>query len=376
MRRRGRTPQRGSLLLVYSTLASFLVVGGATAAVAFHEHQFSQRTLHTTQAFYLAEAGLDRAVVGLRADSAYAGTSYIAVAGATGRTVGGYTVTVEDLGNDQRKITAVGYYPSTNATADWYVSQTVDATVSLAGLFSDAAFAQDTVKVSGASVVDSYDSTAAYGAMLKGALNTSEKGDIGSNQTVELSGSAGVRGSVSCGKGLDPNEAIKLTGSASVTGRLFAQPDNRRFDPVTVPSGVTDLGDLSVTESTSKSGGSYVVDDLTISGKGAMTFTGPATLYVTGSLKIAGQGVVTYANSPPNLIIKVAGDGKVQLSGESPFYGAIYAPESSIKVTGKGDVYGALIGNSVEISGGNVHYDERLSDVGNGNVTFQLWRRP
>lgn len=375
-RRRGRTPDRGSLLLVYSTLASFLVLGGTTAAVAFHEYRFSQRTLHKTQAFYLAEAGVDQAVVGLRADPDYTGASYVSVTSANGQVTGGYEVTVEDIGNDQREITAVGYYPSDHPEAEWYVSHTIDATVSLAGLFSDAAFAQDEMEVSGNGEVDSYDSSAAYGAMVDGEENIHENGDIGSNDTVELSGSAGVRGSVKCGKGLDPAEAIKISGSATVSGRLFAQPDNRQFTPVEVPDGLTDLGDLSITNTLSQTGGTYTVDDLTISGKGIVTFTGPTTLYVTGNIQIAGNGVATYADSPPNLIIKVAGDGNVKLSGNADFYGAIYAPEGEIKVTGNCDIYGALIGNEVEISGnGDIHYDERLANVGEGNVTFQLWRQ-
>lgn len=377
---RRRQSARGSLLLVYSTLASFLIVGGATAAVAFHEHRFSQRGLHQAQAFYLAEAGIDYAMVELRDDSEFTGTSYVSVASAANaeQAAGGYEVTVEDLGNDQRQITAVGYYPSNNAQAEWYVAQTIEVTVGMEGLFNEAAFAEEEIAIKGTADVDSYDSSlGAYAALVDGKENIGDNGDIGSNATVDLTGSAGVRGSISCGKGLDPNEAIQLGEKTTVTGKLYAQADTRVLEPVEVPDGATDLGNLDLQKSSvSYSGGVYVCDDLKISGKGELAFTGATTVYVRGDLEISGKGTATANDDPTNLIFKVVEDGDVKLTGGSEFYGGIYAPLSSIKLSGNGTLYGAVVGEDVEITGNwELHYDESLKDIGQQDVRTQLWKR-
>ena len=124
--------------------------------------------------------------------------------------------------------------------------------------------------------------------------------------------------------------------------------------------------------------GTYYYNNVSISGTGRLSFTGPATVYVSGTMSISGNGIGTTGNLPTNLTVYVLGSGAVSFSGNGAFYGAVYAPQSAVATTGNGGVYGALIGNAVTVTGnGGVHYDEALGDVtGASPATLDLWSQP
>ena len=373
--------EHGTVVFAYSATVGFLVLGTTLAASALAEHRLSLRTLSELQAFYAAEAGLDQALVALRGDPGYPGAAYTPLYDASGNEIGGYSLTVVDVGNDQRAITVVGHYPSGDPNIPWYASATVMGRARLASsLFTGAVFANQTVRITGNGTVDSYDSRdGPYCAAAAGS-----NGDVGTNGTangaVTLTGNATVRGDAWVGPGADPNAAVTLTGNASITGQKLAMSAPRVLAPVTIPDGLGCGGNLSVCGNTTLTlpGGTYRYHNVSVSGNGRINFTGPATLYVSGTVSISGNGVTTAANSPPNLVIYVAGSGSVSVSGNGNFYGAVYAPQSMVSTTGNGARFGALIGNTVRITGnGGVHYDEALGASASGaTVTLDLWSRP
>jgi hypothetical protein len=157
--------------------------------------------------------------------------------------------------------------------------------------------------------------------------------------------------------------------------------------PVVMPEGVENQGQLNISGNTTVTlaGGTYRFDLIRISGNGRLNFTGPATVYLKGELKVSGNGIGTANDRPPNLIIYsqgissgVSGSGDISFSGNGSFYGAVYAPGSKISVTGNGALYGALIGWEARVTGnGGVHYDEALREVastGASQVEVLSWQ--
>jgi len=434
---RDRTGERGSIIVIYSAVAGLVVLGAAVAGSAFSEYRLAQRTFHQTTAFYLAEAGVDQALVQLRTNHNYAGVGYVAVTDAAGQPVGGYDITVDDVGHNQRRITAIGYYPDHQSQSAWYTQNTVVATATVPNPpFIDAVFANTSVQLTGNSLVDSYDSSKGpypaagqsnnnsqggqtgqhegqhedHDSSTKSSQTAGSKGDVGTNATgsgaITITGHTTVKGNAWAGPGADPSTAILLTGEhATVSGSKLPLDAPRVLDPVTIPSALTANGDLTAKDVTSttttttvnKKGkktvvtkttttgqavtlgsGTYYYHNVSIEGQSKIVCTGPVTLYVDGAVSIGGGGIATSSNLPPNLLIYVAGSGNVKFTGNGAFYGAVYAPQSTVKVSGNGETYGSLVGQTAQISGnGGVHYDESLNTIGNSaTVRFNLWSQP
>ena len=101
--------RRGSVLITaYIVLVVLLLLGGIFLSRTISDKKLFDIGRQRTEAFYLAEAAVDTALVGLKNNYAtYAGT---AAAVSLGR--GEFEATVVDAGGSRRKITAYGYIPS------------------------------------------------------------------------------------------------------------------------------------------------------------------------------------------------------------------------------------------------------------------------
>lgn len=383
MTQRRRDGERGSVIVVYAALSGLAILGSAATAMALHEHQVAQRAAHQAQAFYVAESGLDNALVALRANPSWSGVHYAPLYDAAGTEIGGYDVAVTDLGGGQREVAVTGHYPGRDATAPWYVNQGVQATVRVgSSLFDGAIFAQQSIQMSGNAATDSYHSGQILQPM---ALSLRGHGDIGTNATragfVMLAGNVQIHGNAQVGAGTrNPSSVVTASGHSAITGTTTAMTTARVLDPVTIPSGLTNLGTLQVSgcQTVTLPGGTYRYDRVQVSGPGQLAFTGPATLYVSNTFSVTGNGVSTSGNLPANLTIYLSGR-TASIAGNGSFYGAIYAPRAAVSVSAstRGTVHGALIGDSVHVSGNaTILYDEALGGVEGGSaVTVDLWQR-
>ncbi len=98
-----RANSRGfTLVSVYLVLVVLLILGGALVANAVAEIRMAQRSEASLQALYMAEAGVDYAIVGLRDN--WAAASLGSPVGA----LGSYSVTIDDMGNNRMRITSQG----------------------------------------------------------------------------------------------------------------------------------------------------------------------------------------------------------------------------------------------------------------------------
>lgn len=384
--------ERGVIMVTTLLLVAMIAIF-ATSLFARTIGEKRQIEMQTNRiiAFQMAEAAVDDAIFNLATNSNYSGTNgqFINL-GASG----GYssTVTQPDSANNPnvRQIIAIGSAPG-NTLGDYaYQARTVTTYVQLApqSLFSHAVFTQDKITMQGNAATDSYNSSAGP----YGGTNVGGNGDIGSNTTdtgdISLTGNAVVSGDAQVGVGGDPNQVIQLGDNAAITGGTSAEPANVNLEPVTVPAGLTSSGPVNLSGDTIQSlpAGTYLFDQIKISGNAKLVPDGPVTIYVTGDVDITGNGVTTAGNIPANFIVNVVGQETVKISGNGTFYGVIYAPESGknsdavtiTTLTGNTEIFGAIIAYEFKANGNiKVHYDDALANLGgnsNNVVSLVSWQ--
>ncbi len=355
------------LVTFYMLLVMVITLTGALVAHAVAEVQATQRSQASLQALYLAESGVDWAITQLRQNSTWAG-------GTGAASSGNYTVTLANLPANRRRITVLG---TTNQGIT--ASRSVESIVLVAAnpLFRYAMFGATSAPLHGQGMTDSYNSSqGAYNPATAGS-----QGDIGTNGVtagnISLHGNMTVKGNAYSGTGSNPNVVITMTDSDVIIGAKLPLSQPEPMTPVTVPSG-TNLGNLSIASDNTVTlpGGTYIYDNISVSGR--LQFTGPAKVYVNGTLTVVDNGKVSASmNLPPNLLFFGAGSGAVSIGG-SDFYGGIYAPRSSISITDSISFYGSAIGNSVNTTGNiSFHYDLALQNSGSAGpatVTVLSWQ--
>lgn len=369
------TNRRGIVLITaFLAIALLLVLSGVFFMSSITEQRASQRQLAVTAAFYLAEGGIDDAMAKLRADNNYPGSAPAVIQlGAGGQLE--TRVTQPDIVNqpDLRRIESWGYTPSKDQSSYGYQVKKLEAyvTVTPNPLFMMAILTQDEIEMNGSGSLDSYDSS-------KGAYDPASAGsdaDIGSNNksneepVIQIKGNFTINGDAGVGPGVPYQDAIKVWPQSNITGGQSNYTKEIAMPPVIVPGNLSNSGDLDIGGGASQvfPGGDYWFSSVKIAGNGQLQFTGPAVVYVTGDIDIAGNSVTTSSDLPANLVFKVAGAHDVKLTGDTDFYGGIYAPESEINLNGNGKVFGALTAKEVDINGNvDFHYDEAMKNVPGG----------
>lgn len=362
--------EKGFLLItLYMLMPLLLVVALGLASRAFADIRATLRIQASTQALYLAEGGIDEAIVQLRNDQEWEG-------GEGALPTGAYNIQVEELEDDRFRLTSVGSSTFLNTPIDRSVEAIVE--VQETPLFRYAVFSDFFTDIWGTASTDSYDSREGpYNAATAG-----EDGDVGNNApgATLLMGHPTIRGDVICGAGQDPNVAIGLKGSPTVTGGQYAADEPFELPEVEIPSGLSSSGTLNIkgNKTVTLPGGTYLFDSVAVTGGGKLEFTGPAEVYVTGVLSIHGSGVGTASNLPPDLIVYMPNWTGVTFTGNSTFYGALYAPKGLVYLGGTSEVFGAVVSFHTWMTGTQkVHYDEALGEIGGaeGNeVSVLSWQ--
>lgn len=370
-----KSSQRGFILIsLYLLLAVFAVYGLCVSTQSLADVRSAQKTEHNLQTLYLAEAGLDRAIVSLR-DPAF---SALVSDGAsdpeiryTALGAGGYQVDIDPVPGRPGiyRIQASGFFPGTQTTLPDYRRRDVDsyARVQPSGGAPPGLFGEQGVNLNGSVRVDSYNSSS-------GAVRSTGHGRVGTNaitaSAVRINGSVVVYGDVMAGPG-SASDAIRITGSSVVTGRVGSADQAYPINPVEEPAGTEDLR-INGNQTVMLAGGVHHYRQLTVNGGGRLTFSGPATL-VVDSLTLNGNAIATSGNIPANLTIRVAGSSRVTLNGNASFYGTIYAPRSEVVLNGSNRLFGAVTGRlltgngSVELWG-----DDALSASGGSGTGNQV----
>jgi hypothetical protein len=360
---------RGIVVIVSLGLVVLLsTLGSSLLTRSLNESRIGRRSLTLHRAFYMAEAGLDQALLNLRtpADAADDVTSGALLTGT-------YAVDAPvSLSSMVWQVTSHGYSDGEH--------RRVQATVQLTpqSVFQFALFGDQIVSVSGSAITDSYDSR-------DGAYDEDDaghNGDIGTNSTgaggIAVGGSIFVDGQVAVGAGAaDPETVVTGYDPAFITGGtsppsdtqdVVAQSQTFPMPAVTLPGGLT-CTDATIggNSTVTLASGTYCYNNLTIQGGGTLTTDGEVTIYLIGSFNAQGNSSYGVPSDPSRMIMLVtpSGDATIEqgsITGSTEFYGAIYAPESTINITGNANVFGSIIAERINMTGSAaIHYDEALT---------------
>jgi len=337
----------------------------------------SDRYINGVNAFYLAESGIDQALVFLRANPNAPSIPYTS----SNVIQGGYQVTIENAGTTLRRITAVGYVPLNDPASFAYAERRLQSYASNSE-FRYALFGVEEIGLSGNAVVDSYDSSlGAYDV-----TTATSNADIGTNSiddgSIKLSGNVLVKGDAVAGPEGDPSKVIYISGGASLTGSLESASSLLLLAAPAVPPGTPNNGSLKITDNNvvTLPGGTYWYASINMSANSQLIFTGDTKVYVSGDTELSSALITTHTavgdNLPVKLTLYLVAGGNIKMTGTSRFYGQIYAPRTEVRITGASEIFGAIAAKEIDIEGtGNgakIHYDESLLGLGNG--TSNNWR--
>lgn len=391
-------------------LAIIAILGTTAVIVTTTDLKIGSNYRASEQAFYNAEAGIERAKLVLFQDSGNGLDDELLGADATANTAddgilsfgssvsfgnGSYSVVVTDNDDGDGDLFADSdgkVIVTSTGTAPNNAKSVIKATVELESLFSKAAFGCDEVQMSGGGVTDSFDSS--IGSYASQAVNTDSwgntialsNGDVGSNGDIKLTGGSAVNGDATPGPGC----SVSSSGGGGVTGSTAPNSQTEDCTPLdltsmmstasstndngTIPA-LTDKGKdpfktpgsldlhLSGGDNIDLSAGTYYFTDVSLGGGSTITTSGKVTIYVDGDYDISGGGLVNSGNAT-DLTVYVSGT-QAKLTGGSGTAGAIYAPNADVLISGGGEINGSVFGKTVKNSGGSdFHYDEALGKKG------------
>jgi hypothetical protein len=232
-----------------------------------------------------------------------------------------------------------------------------------------------------AMVGNASDSYWSRGGTAGSTTSSYDHGSIASNGNIYLTGSSSIAGDVRPGVGMGVFGASRVTGSIEPLKAPLSFPNGNAGSSVTsnqnssVPSQFMSYGGLKVPTGSNLTlpGGNYYFNNVEVGG--TLKFSGPATIYSTGTFVMYGNAD-TSGNQPGNLKIVMCPTpsgtppGFVSIGSSSALYASIYAPQSHVILAGTGDIYGSVLGLSVTMTGtSSIHYDLSL-DANNGSISM------
>lgn len=374
-----------ALVITLLVMTLLLIMGTAFLSISSTETLISINERNRLQAFYMAEAGVERAIADLNGDGICQGCGVEQALG-----FGTYTSTVSDdpLPGvvDRKQVVSFGYVPN-SAVPNKAMAQ-VQVTVHRGSPFKFAMFGIDSVDLDDLVLVDSYDST-------QGDYDPSasrSQGHIYSNGDITLDMENIVKGNAWAGGTVTYDPTTMITGERipGVPPTTFVSVDtsyqsSNSNDTGISPSGAYDSGthDLNVVNKVTLDPGTYYFNRIDLQNGGTLEISGPVTIYMTGPLHAFGGGTINTSKNPANLLIfsSASGSNAIELdSGTGEFYGAVYALNGEFDIdTSHWKFYGSVMAKWVDIDDDvKVHYDEALAQISDPRGKFRpvagTWR--
>lgn len=207
----------------------------------------------------------------------------------------------------------------------------------------------------------------AFDATNPGAVET--KTTLQSAGSVTINGASTINADVRYGTTSNINAAASIAGSVS---QLSTTPVYPPGSQVANLNGVTPVYsttyDLTVNTNQTLPGGTYVVKNVNVSNCN-LTFTGPATIVVTGNINMASVGFTTASNLPSNLKFITTTPGTTfNISNlTKTMYADFYMPDTDFSLSAPAGYYGIRgrgVFKTMNISGDNASlwYDRSLTN--------------
>lgn len=356
------------------------ILGAGFMRRSMTETGVSRRSASQQDAFFLAEAALDRAALNLRTPEE---TSDDVTAGTL--PTGSYTIDTPEL------FGTLQYWVTTHGTSRGE-SRHLEALFQLTpqSVFQFALFGDASVNVSGNAQTDSYDSSQGpyEDDPASPDYNKGQNGDIGTNGTdagnVTVDGSIFIEGQVAVGPGVDdPTTIVTGYDPAFITGdpKVVSQPSAFPLPDVEIPPGcqttLPPMDNQTKTRTFSSAVGNYCPEgNVTVNGGDTWTADGPVKIYFAGDLAVNGNATIGVVNDPTKMLFLLTATGSASLqqeiTGSTTFYGGIYGPNAFIDVAGDAEIFGSIVAGSVDMTGhAKIHYDESLQSITDLSNTYR-----
>jgi hypothetical protein len=381
--------QGGMVLIVCMILLLMLSLIGITAITTSNtELEISGNELYSNEAFYLADAGLEKSLAALDDTVAWRAGFHNEHLGR-----GTYSVVITDsttnpnLG-DRLLAGSVGRVDQVVKSIEAYLRPVYIYP------FSYGAYGRDSVNFAGNAMMDSYDSDdGTYASQVHGN-HAGENGAVGSEGTINLEGQVDIYGDAGTTEGGD----IVYGGGATVHGDTSTASLPPEFPPIpqeeidyaeannNAPGGLVLDGnanynngthdlDVAAGGSVTFTSGIYYLSDVSVTGHGSIIIEPGADviIYVVGNWDSSGGTIINSNHTPLSFQLYSVGDSLL-VAGGSEFYGAIYAPESKVVVAGGSHFYGSIVGATFDNGGGtDCHYDEAMGrDITRGIARYAI----
>ena len=369
--------ERGSaILIVLALLAILSTVAIMAVNQSNDEIDMSFNQLHEEQAFYIADAGVKKAVKQLNDDNTWR-------AGYVNEKFGDgvFSVVLSDSVSDPSladTITAVstGWRDETNTT--------VEATLvpEYKHPFKYAMFGKDGINLDRNTCTNSFNSdSGGYAATMLDSL-----GNIGSNGTVTSSQQVSFGGDI---QSATPG-GISLGAANTVNGDTTSTADSVDLDIIPsseydwaksvspAPAGISGAGftynngskDLSCGAGGQiiLSSGTYYFNNITLEQGSQLLVAAGVTIYVNGDVTFKQYSTANAGGNPADLLFYSRGS-LLQFDQGNIFCGAFYGPDAHIQYDQTTQVYGSLVGGSIQLDkGACFHYDRNLSKIKKGTT--------
>ena len=386
--------EKGTAILIALALIAMLsAVAIMSVDRSTTDIDLSYNQLSEEKAFYLAEAGLVRAMVELNKDNDWRGPLKDEKIDQ-----GTYAVVVLDsVWNPALADTILA-----RATGK-YQGSTVNLEVWLAPgyiyPFKQAAYGDSSLRLEGNACTDSYASDSGTYAETWDSIG----GDIGSNGEILLKNTVTVGGNV----GTAEPGAISIINSPDIKGDTSSKADPQTLDYVSdadytwaknnndAPSGFTGSGyefkpgpnDLLVqaNQEITLESGTYYFSKLHLKNNAKIKLKPGAEvkIYLTGDLLLENFAEMNKNGKPTDMAVysnAKASDGKyAKMKNGVEFNGLLYAPDIDFLHDNDALIYGAVMAKSVKIKANAcIHYDRALSRVGmkkTDKLQMVAWRQ-
>ena len=374
-RGRGRRRQGFLLMLFLFGLTPVLLLGQIGLMRSLGETRSAAGSLAASQTFYLAEMGVDRALVQLRNNPSVTSYTWSQTNNADLATRTS-NCTITDLGGTRRLLQGTG---STSSAGAPTTQQTIQLVVDvMPQLFEQAIFGSTEVELRTVNV-DSFNSNNGPYDPLNPGSNAVIRTNSTDAAVIRLRDTT-VNGNAVVGQGGNPF-AVITTQTSVITGAQTAAAQNLALPPVTIPPSLVNLGDLNVNGGPPVvlAAGSYWFTSITLANTQLLT-TGPVTIYVSGSVAVQNATIAASDQRPANLSIVMQGGGGA--FHNSTLYGTIYAPNGEVQFKGGADIFGAVVARKFSDEDSSalseIHFDEALAGQSlvagqAGDVVVRSW---
>ncbi|MEW6410975.1 MAG: PilX N-terminal domain-containing pilus assembly protein [Candidatus Zixiibacteriota bacterium] len=362
--------QRGSALLIALALMALLTVVAITALDrSTTDVDMSYNQLHDDQAFYIAEAGINRACAELSNDLSWR-SGFTCVAFNDGQ----YTVTLDDSTTnaslaDTVVVTSMAERNGASSGIEVYMVPIIFRP------FQYALFGDSSVDMRNSALTDSYnsDSGTYAGTVLF------DYGDIGSNGTIDAANGAMLGGDVATATegGLSINPGATVAGDTTSTApeqELPLIPDEVWAEVAVVNDNATGIsGSYTYNPSTHSfltSGtvifqtGTYFFSSVELKNTASLELAPGAvvTIYVTGDIELKNSSQVNLDGSPMDLQFYSQGDIVLKNSGD--IFATFYSPDGFGDLRNSGDFYGSIVAEDILVhNSAGFHFDRHLLDI-------------